>query len=139
MDNERRRRAIQKIKSAEAAEKISTIPKKTSRFTGIPLLTGGPESNLMTWKKQIAELLLEMFGDLAKFTDTYEHYEPEEVEIDPELLTKEADPFGFNKETIKGKLNLREKRVEDLRSNWTPCYTIIKGTLSPEVEAKIKI
>ncbi len=96
MDNERRRRAIQKIKSADAAEKISTIPKKTSRFAGVPLLTGGPESNLMIWKKQIAELLLEMFGDLAKFTDTYEHYEPDEVIIDPEEVTKEADPFGFS-------------------------------------------
>jgi hypothetical protein len=48
MDNERRRRAIQKIKSADAAEKIITIPKKTSRFAGVPLLTGGPESNATT-------------------------------------------------------------------------------------------
>ena len=80
---------------------------KTSRFAGVPLLTGGPDSNLMIWKKQIAELLLEMFGDLAKFTDSLEHYEPDEVEINPQELTKEADPFGFNKEKIKSQLTLR--------------------------------
>ena len=105
----------------------------------MPLLTAGINSNLMIWKKQIAELLLELFGDLAKFVDTYEHFEPPEVVFDEDELTKENDPFGFERDKIKSKNSLRSKKIDDLKDNWTPCYTIIKGTLSTEIEAKIKV
>ena len=135
---EQRRRALLKIKATPTTAKISHS-KKECRHAGVPLLTGGINSNLMTWKKQIAELLLEMFGDLAKFIDTYEHFEPPEVEFDEDDLTKDKDPFGFERDKIKSKNSLRSKKIEDLKDSWTACYTIIKGTLSTEIEAKIKV
>ena len=79
---EQRRRALLKIKATPQATAKISHSKKECRHAGMPLLTGGINSNLMIWKKQIAELLLELFGDLAKFVDTYEHFEPPEVEFD---------------------------------------------------------
>ena len=80
---ERRRRAIIKMKATRTVTKVGAVnTKKTSRYPGVPLLTGGPDSNLMVWKKAIGELLKEMFGNLGKFVDTHEHYVPAEIEFD---------------------------------------------------------
>ena len=98
----------------------------------------GPESNLMIWKKQTKELLVEMFGDLGKFVDSHEHFVPDEVEFDPEDLTLENDPFGFKKGEIKDLKSNRIKEMKELQKNWAPCFTIIKSLLSPEIEARIK-
>ena len=85
--DDRKRRAILKIKATRTlATKISHGSKKTSR-QGVPLLTGGSDSNLMIRKKQIKELLLEMFGDLEKFTYTHKHFVPQEIEFDEQELT----------------------------------------------------
>ena len=83
----------------------------------MPLLTGGPDSNLMIWKKQIKELLLEMFGDLGKFTDTHEHFVPHEIEFDEQELTQENDPFGFKRADIKDERSTRLKEVKELKKN----------------------
>ena len=133
---ERKRRAILKIKATRAlASKITQGSKKSSRHPGVPLLTGGPDSNLMVWKKQIRELILEIFGDLGMFTDTNDHYVPEEIEFDEDELTPENDPHGFKKGDIKDRMSLRFKEV---KKELDPCFTVIKGTLSPEIESRIK-
>jgi hypothetical protein len=75
---------------------------------------------------------------LAKFTDTHEHYQPDEIEFDEEDLTEENDPFGFARGDIKGQRTARTKELKELRKNWTPCYTIVKSLLSPEIETRIK-
>ena len=101
---DRRRRAILKMKAARSVIKPASISnKKTSCHSGVPLLTGGPDSNLMVWKKQIGDLLKEMFGDFGKFVDSHEHYVPDEVEYDDENLTPERDPHGFNRAKVKDK------------------------------------
>ena len=43
----------------------SQAPKKVSRHEGVMLLTGGPNSNVITWKKRVQDLLLEKYGDLV--------------------------------------------------------------------------
>jgi hypothetical protein len=115
---ERKRRAILKIKATRAlASKITQGNKKSSRHQGVPLLTGGPDSNLMIWKKQIGDLLKEIFGDFGTFTDTNDHYEPDEIEFDEEDLTPDNDPHGFKKGNIKDQMSLRLKEVKELRKN----------------------
>ena len=82
-----------------------------------------------------AAVPIETIADLSKFASTYEQYTPDDNDIDPEKITQDDYPVGLHKERIKGILTLRAKKTKDPRSNRTPCYPIIKDTISQEIIA----
>ena len=82
---------------------------KKSPYDTVPLLTMGKDTNLVIWKKRLADLLLSLYGDLAKFVDLVEYYVPPEIEFDPAAITPEADPHGFARDDIKTARMVRQK------------------------------
>ena len=137
---DRQRRNLAKIKAIQAnqAKKPGSSEKKTSHHPGVPLLTGGPDTNLMLWKKRVGSLLQIEYGDFSRFTSTNEHFEIAPIEFDADDLTAEADPFGFNRDDIKVSKAERTKKTASFKAMWAPCYALIESLLSPEIEAAIK-
>ena len=85
-------RSPQKHAAHQQPQKSS---RKVSPFKEVPLLTRGPNSNLMHWEKGLKSYLFQRFGDFARFMDEDEHYSPPEIEIDQAKLGPEADPHGI--------------------------------------------
>ena len=112
--------------------------KKVSRHEGVELLTGGANSNVITWKKQVADLILEKYGDLGKFLDSGHYYEPPAIEWDPQEYSPEADPLGMKKEALKFKVQHRLKLVEDMARSRTACFATIRSLLSTETELAVR-
>ncbi len=132
------RKANRPIKNRSGNSSISFNKGKKYFFHGVPMLTRGSDTNLMTWLKSLEQGLLIEYGDLSRFVSLDEHYVPEEVEYKNEELGNKADPHGLRLAEIKAARAERTKYITALRQKWTPCYATIKALLTLDVEEAIK-
>ena len=114
----------------------ASSPKKTSVFPGIELLTRGKDTNLIAWKKRLADLLQSEYGDLGLFVDTGRYFVPDEIDIDQEQL--DDDINGFYWEDMKALRVERTKQITGMKKNHTACFATIRSLLSTEVEEAVK-
>ena len=111
--------------------------RKVSAYPGIELLTRGKNTNLLSWKKRVADLLQSEYGDLGLFVDTGRYFVPDEIEVDEDRLAE--DENGFYWEEIKSMKAERTKLVFNMKKNHTACFATIRSLLTTEVEEAVKL
>jgi len=113
--------------------------KEPQKFDDIPILTYGPNSNLLEFRKLLSIKAQLDFGELGRLVETlvYPTFAP--VAYNPADLTPASDPHGLIKKAVEQRVVNLEKDLHEMTKNKVKLYALIWGKMSVESRDIVKL
>lgn len=110
--------------------------KKTST-NEVPTLTYGADNNFPAFKVAVATAALEIFGNAARFFESDERYEPDE--IDPDEYDLDNDAHKLNLDDLREARKTRATIIAKIKEDEPAVYAYLWRHLSNESRDAIKL
>ena len=83
----------QRIKTDKTSERPRETKERDPLETTVPRLRYGRDTNLLIFKQKLGIKAMQLYGNLARFIETDQYYEPERPDPSHYELDEEDDPI----------------------------------------------
>ena len=96
----------------------------------VPILTYGPKTNYLKWRRELNVELERQFGLLGRCAADGEYYDPPEVNVDE--YDSDDDEHGFHIQVLHQRIKRREDLIQKLIEDRPKAYAYVISRMSEE-------
>ena len=127
-----------KLKTDKTSERPRETKDRDPLETTVPRLRYGRDTNLLIFKQKLGIKAMQLYGNLARFIETDQYYEPERPDPSHYELGEDDDPHGFNREEFRALLKEYTAEKAQMNRNKPQIYAFIYSYLSNESVDEVK-